>query len=92
LASKQQEYDLNLLLYKVKDFGFAVIFISEIWRLLDKWSRAAGTWRALLDAWEELDKSHKRTDLHIFEVAHEYLVISRVASEPITKWAGEQLV
>ena len=89
VPNRQKDYELESLLREVDDHGFVVIYITKIWRLLDKWSRAAGTWKALLDAWEEMDSKHKRADLHILEVSHEFIVITRTASAPMIQWAGE---
>lgn len=90
MPTKAQTYELESLLWDVVDKGFVIIHISKLWRLLDKGSRAAGTWKALLDAWDEIDHGKERSDLHIFEAKHEYLVISATPSELIVTKAGER--
>jgi hypothetical protein len=90
MASKQALYELETFLQDVADKGFGVIYIAKLWRLLDKGSRAAGTWKALLDAWEELGHGFERSEIHICEVSHEYLVLTTHATEPIAQWAGEE--
>jgi hypothetical protein len=88
-SSKQAEYELSELLNEVFDKGYLVIYISKLWRLLGKGSRAAGTWKALLEAWEEAREGNKRDALHICEIPGEYILITKVATEPAIVWAGE---
>ena len=89
MPSKQAEYELSELLNEVFDRGFVVIYISKLWRLLGKGNRAAGTWRALLDAWEEAREDNEREDLHICELPGEYILLSKSATEKAVRWAGE---
>jgi hypothetical protein len=87
--SKYSDYELSELLNDVYDKGYLVIYISKLWRLLGKGNRAAGTWKALLDAWEESRDGNKREALHIAELPGEYILLSRLATEPAIVWAGE---
>jgi len=88
-SSKYAEYELSELLNEVFDKGYVVLYISKLWRLLGKGSRAAGTWKALLDAWEESRDGNKRDGLHICEIPGEYILLSKCATEPATAWAQE---
>jgi hypothetical protein len=89
MVSKYADYELSELLNDVNDKGYVVIYIGKLWRLLGKGNRAAGTWRTLLDAWEEAREGNKRNSLHICEIPGDYILISRVATEPAKNWAGE---
>ncbi len=89
MASKQAEYELSELLNDVSDKGFVVLYISKLWRLLGKGNRAAGTWKALLDAWEESREGNKRNGLYICQMQGDYMLISKVATERVEVWAGE---
>jgi hypothetical protein len=88
-SSKYAEYELYEILNDVFDKGYAVVYISKLWRLLGKGSRAAGTWRALLDAWEESREGNQRSSLHICELPGEYILITKGSTERATAWAGE---
>lgn len=89
VASKYADYELSELLNEVRDKGYLVIYIGKLWRLLDKGSRAAGTWKALLDSWEEARENNQRKDLHIRELPGENILLSTEATEPVVVWAGE---
>jgi hypothetical protein len=89
LDNRSRTYELESLLFEIDDKGYVIIHISKLWRLLEKGSRAAGTWKELLDAWEEHGGGRKRSDLHMFESNHEYLVISKVKTNSVMKLAGE---
>src|SRR5260370_39625562 len=85
--AKNEVYEMEALLYEVEYQGHIVIPLGKIYRLLNKGNRAAGTWKALLDVWEET--GHDRGDLHIAELPGENILLSKVRTEPVTKWAGE---
>jgi hypothetical protein len=87
--SKYSDYELSELLNDVHDKGYLVIYISKLWRLLGKGNRAAGTWKALLDAWEESRDGNERESLHIAELPGEYILLSRFATKPAMVRAGE---
>ena len=89
MDNRSRTYELESLLFEIDDKGYVVIYIAQFWRLLDKASRAAGTWKELLEAWEEHGGGRKRSDLHIFEANCQYLVISKVKNESVMRWAGE---
>jgi hypothetical protein len=89
MASRHAEYELSELLNEVFDRGYGVFYISKLWRLLGKGSRAAGTWKALLDAWEESREGNKRNGLYICEMPGEYILLSKVATDKAVVWAGE---
>ena len=88
MVTKYDEYELDSLMYDIRENGYITINRYKIWRLLGKGSGAAGTWKAFLDAWVELDSSHKRSDLHIYEYDGKYH-IGYPKTERMTKWAGE---
>jgi hypothetical protein len=81
-------YEIESFLHEVIEKGFCVIHISKLWRLLGKGSRASGTWKALLDIWEELGSGYERSDLYMFETNHQYIVISRHQNESVLKKAN----
>jgi hypothetical protein len=85
--AKNEVYEMESLLYEVEYHGYVIIPLGKIYRLLDKGSRAAGTWKALLDVWEEI--GHDRHDLHIAELPGENIFLSKVGTEPVRRWAGE---
>ena len=89
MVSKNQEYELESLLFDVKEKGYCHIGKYKIWRLLGKGSGAAGTWKALLDAWEELGDSFKRTDLRAIELASGDFILTATQTDRVVKWAGE---
>ena len=89
MASKQQAYELESFLQDIADRGYGIIYISKLWRLLEKGSRAPGTWKALLDVWEELGDDYDRSELHMCEVRGEYLIITTSPTKSMQKWAQE---
>lgn len=89
MVGKQAEYELSELLNDVFDKGYVVLHIAKLWRLLGKGSRAAGTWKALLDAWEESREGNKRNGLYLCEIPGEYILLSKVTTDKAIIWAGE---
>ena len=89
MASKYDAYELSSLLNDVTDKGFLVIHLAKLWRLLGKGSRAAGTWRALLDGWEEARDGNERVGLHVCELPGEYILLTIKPTEPARIWAAE---
>ena len=89
MASKQQAYELESFLQDIADRGYGIIYISKLWRLLEKGSRAPGTWKALLDVWEEVQNKYNRSELHMCEVRDEYLIITTSPTKSMQKWAQE---
>ncbi len=87
--AKNEVYEMESLLYEVEYHGYKVIPLQKLYRLLTKGNRAAGTWKALLDVWVEIGQD--RVDLHIAELPGENLLLSKVRTEPVRKWAGEVL-
>ena len=59
MDTKSRLYELKSLLYEIDDKGVVVIFLPKLLRLLDKGNRAAGTWKAFLDAWEDRWRGEK---------------------------------
>jgi hypothetical protein len=88
-SSKYAEYELHELLNEVCDKGYAVIYISKLWRLLGKGNRAVGTWRSLLDEWTDAREGNKRKGLHISELPGEYILLTKEKTEPVYSWAQE---
>lgn len=78
---------LDEYLSEVIDCGSATVRLTQLYRYLRKGNRAAGTWKALLDAWEGLGQ--RRNDLMITELPNERLLLSRFRLERVTEWAGE---
>ncbi len=89
MVTKYEEHELESLLFDVVDQGYVIMHISKLWRLLGKGSRAAGTWVALLDAWQEIRETNKRSDLRICELPGEYIFLSRIGTDSVRNWAGE---
>jgi hypothetical protein len=81
---RQETYELESHLHDVYLEGFGIFSIYKIYRLLGKGNRAAGTWAALLDVWESL--GYEKSNLHIAEIAKDKILLSLVATDPITKW------
>lgn len=84
---KHEQYEIESILADINYKGFVTIPLTKLYFLLGRGNRAAGTWRALLDVWEGI--GGQRTDLHIAELPHEMLLISKQRVEPLTSWAGE---
>ena len=85
---KNEQYELETILYEIDYHGFITIKIDKLYRILGKGNRAAGTWKALLDTWEGIDGN--RDDLNIVEFEHEgLLLITNKPLVPLTSWAGE---
>lgn len=72
----------------VADEGSVTVPLKKLLRLLEKGNRAAGTWKALLYAWEDIDES--RTNLHIAELPGQMILLSSKATVPVTLWAGDK--
>jgi len=89
LPTKYEEAELYSLLNDVYDRGYVVIYISKLWRFLGKGSRAAGTWKALLDCWVDSRDGNKRSDLNICEMPGEYILLTTASTESVKVWAGE---
>ena len=87
IEQKIVKHELESLLYEVEYQGFLVLPLRKLYRLLGRGNRAAGTWSALLDAWEGLGRN--RQDLHIAEIAEEIILLTTRATEPAIKWSGE---
>ncbi|MCL6286187.1 hypothetical protein M3P21_22090 [Ruegeria sp. 2012CJ41-6] len=81
-------YELESLLYEIDDKGYVVVALERLYRLLGKGNRAAGTWRALLDAWEEIDG--EREDLYMLEMEGTgNVLLTSEATSPVARSAGE---
>ena len=89
MSSKYDDYELESLLYEVKEIGFVFVNKYKLWRILGKGSGAAGTWKLVLDTWQEIDGKNARDALHGFEIGTNYL-ISMIATTPLEGWAGER--
>ena len=89
-SSKYAQHELHEILNEVADIGYAVIRISKMFRLLGKGNRAAGTWRALLDEWEESREGNERSKLNISEIPGDYILLTTVASVRATERAQEE--
>lgn len=89
MVTKYDEYELESVMYDIREQGFVFINRYKLWRLLDKGSGAAGTWKAFLDEWVELNQNNKRSDLHGFEFGNNYF-ISTVNTTSLESWAGER--
>ncbi len=89
MVSKNQSYELESLLFDVKEKGYSHIGKYKLWRLLGKGSNAAGTWKALLDSWVELGDSFKRSELRAVELPSGDFIFTTVGADQVIKWAGE---
>ena len=87
IADQMTYQELEALLYEINYHGYVVVPLRKLYRLLGKGNRAAGTWRALLDAWEGI--GNEREELFIAELPNEMLLISNTATEAVVKWAEE---
>jgi len=85
---KHEAYELESILRDVADHGSMAIPLKKLLRLLEKGNRAAGTWKALLYAWEDIDEA--RDDLHIAELPGQIILLSSRPTAPVTAWAGER--
>lgn len=88
LPSRHEEYELGSILYEAKEQSFTFVNKYKLWRLLGKGSGAAGTWKSLLDHWQEIDKQNKRSELYVFDINGTYLITTQ-KSEKVQQWAGE---
>ena len=86
---KNEIYELEALLYEIDHKGYVIIPLAKLYRLLSKGNRSPGTWKALLDVWEEMNGRRTRADLYIFESSQEELVISKFPGQSIQNWASE---
>lgn len=84
---RNEQYELESILLDVMYHGHASLPLRKLYRLLGKGNRAAGTWKALLDAWEAVNGS--RSDLHIFETDKEIIHLCNYKSYPVKSWASE---
>jgi hypothetical protein len=84
---KSEQYELESILSDLQYAGIATISLRKLFRLLGKGNRAAGTWKSLLDAWEEAGGD--RSSLHICQIPHEMILLSTVPTKAVTDWAGE---
>jgi len=90
MVGKSEGYELESILSEIDFQGYVVIHLHKLYRLLGKWNRSPEIWKELLNVWEKIGSEHQRSDLHIFETDHEYLVISKIATEPVVKKAHER--
>ncbi len=81
-------HELESLLHEIDYEGFLILPLEKLYRLLGKGNRAAGTWQALLDAWEGIDGDINQ--LRIAELINERLLITIEKTEKVTKWAGHE--
>ena len=84
---KSEAYELEGILHDVADRGFAAVPLRKLLRLLEKGNRAAGTWRALLDAWEEIGQ--ERNSLNIAELPAQVILLTTNATQTARSWADE---
>lgn len=84
---KMLQHELESLLHEVEHEGFLVLPLHKLYRLLGRGNRAAGTWSALLDAWEGV--GYERRALQIAELAGEKILLTVVPTEVATSWSGE---
>ena len=86
LAEQILQHELETYLHQLGYQGYILIHLQHLYRLLGKGNRAAGTWVALIEAYEAI--GGKRGDLHIAELHHGMLLISLHSTEPVKRWAG----
>ena len=89
MPSKYDDYELDSRLNDLREQGYIFINKYKLWRLLGKGSGAAGTWKALLDAWVESNSANTRSALHGFELRDQYF-LTIVETTPLENWAGER--
>jgi hypothetical protein len=87
-VGKHEAYELESILRTVADEGSVTVPLRKLLRLLEKGNRAAGTWKALLDAWEDIDED--RANLHIAELPGQVILLSAKGTVPVTVWAGDR--
>ena len=83
--TKNERYELESLLYELDYQGFVVVPLRKLFRLLDKGNRAAGTWRALLDVWEEIEGNPD--EIHGCELQNEMFLLTSKRTVPLKKMA-----
>src|SRR5947209_20418111 len=85
--SEIRAYQLISFLEELKIKGFAIIHLRALYRLLDKRSRAAGTWHSLLQ-FAVAECEYKENEIKIAEIPGEILLLTTAKVEPLTTWAG----
>lgn len=85
IQDQMNQHELESLLYGIDYSGFLLIPLRKLYRLLDKGNRAAGTWIALLEAWESIGGNAK--ELYIIELSDETLLLTKEPNERVHKWA-----
>lgn len=88
LDAQMRKKELHSMLYEIDDYGFVVLPLNRLLRLLGRGNRSARTWRELLDVWEEMDGD--REDLHVYETPWQgQVVLTKGPSKPVNQMAGE---
>jgi hypothetical protein len=85
---KSETYEIESLLHQIDEEGFVVIQRARLLRLLGKGNEAAGTWRALLDAWEGIDGN--RRALRITQIRPGVFLLTKQGADRVASWAGEE--
>jgi hypothetical protein len=86
--TRNEVYEMESLLHEIEYHGFIVIPLQKLYRLLDKGNKAAGTWKALLDVWENIGR--KRDDLHLTDLPGGLILLTEVEPERAKTRAGEK--
>ncbi|RWP36290.1 hypothetical protein [Mesorhizobium sp.] len=84
---KNEAYELEVFLRDIETAGFGSIHLKKLLRILEKGNRAAGTWKSLLDAWEEIGQT--RSNLFIAELPGETILVTSIRPDSAKLWANE---
>jgi hypothetical protein len=76
--------ELDRILHEIVFFNVVIVSRTKLLALLGKKTNAAGTWRALLDAWEGMDCD--RNSLHGFDAKNDMLVLTNIPTTQATSW------
>lgn len=89
ISEQMTLHELESLLFEIEYQGYVVVPLRKLYRLLGAGNRAKGTWRTLLDVWEEI--GFKRESLSIADLGGEQLLLT--TSKPVRvvhkDWADE---
>ncbi|HVH77361.1 MAG TPA: hypothetical protein VM755_20785 [Stellaceae bacterium] len=78
-------FELAELLHQVHEAGYAQVHLRKLLRLLGKGSRAAGTWRKLVEAWEEL--GYEADELYCIELPGERILLIWRKPDRVRDWS-----
>ena len=78
-------FELEELLHQVREIGYSELHLRKLLRLLGKGSRAAGTWRKLLEGWQAL--GYPADELFVRELPSERILLIWRKPDLVQDWA-----